>query len=264
MKVVVTIAGSDSSGGAGIQADLKTFEAFGVFGASVVTVLTAQNTKGVSCIYPVDPIFIKAQLKAVFDDFEVAAVKIGMLFSNDIINVVKEFIKDLTIPIVFDPVFISKAGSELLNNNAVQNLKSLLPYATVTTPNIFEAKKMFGYEFANSYGLGEVTSSPCAVLIKNHIAQINNHERSVDTLYKAKEKSVFDTPLRQTQSTHGTGCSFSSAIAANLALGKTLEESIQIAKKFIYLAIKNAPEIGQGKGPIAHKIGGEICHIEKS
>ena len=203
-------------------------------------------------------------MEAVFDDFDVAAVKIGMLFSNEIINAVKEFIKDLNIPIIFDPVFISKAGSKLLNDNAIDNLKSMLPYCTVVTPNLFEAKEMFGYEFASSESLKSVISAPCSVLIKNHISEINEHKRSVDTLYIGREKFVFDTPYRETNNTHGTGCSCSSAIAANLALGKSLEESIQISKKFIYLAIKNAPGIGNGKGPIAHKTGGEICHIKES
>ncbi len=115
MKVVLSIAGSDSSGGAGIQADIKTFEAFGVFGATVVTVLTAQNTKGVTAISEVEPCFVNEQLQAVKDDFDIAAIKIGMLYSNEIIDVVREFIKDLNIPIVFDPVFISKAGIAIQN-----------------------------------------------------------------------------------------------------------------------------------------------------
>ncbi len=264
MKVVLTIAGSDSSGGAGIQADLKTFEAFGVFGTSVLTVLTAQNTKGVTDISEVNPEFIKAQLEAIFDDFEVAAIKIGMLFSNEIIDLVREFIKDLSIPIVFDPVFISKAGSKLLSDDAVQNMKSLFPYVTLITPNQFEAKELFGYEFASTDNLEEIINLKSAVVIKNHKQEINFHYRSVDTLHIGRDKFIFDTPYLESSNTHGTGCSFSSAIAANLALGKTLQESIQIAKKFIYLAIKNGPDLGSGKGPIAHKIGGEICNMERN
>ncbi len=260
-KIVLTIAGSDSSGGAGIQADLKTFEAFGVFGCSVMTVLTAQNTKGVTDIYEVSPEFVKSQLEAVFDDFEVSTVKIGMLYSNEIINVVKEFIKNLDIPIVFDPVSISKAGSKLLADDALENMKSLFPYVTVITPNLFEAKELFGYEFANSDSLEEIFKLPCSVVIKNHIQEINNHKRSIDILYMGREKFTLDTSYIHSNNTHGTGCSFSSAIAANLALGKTLQDSIQTAKIFIYFAIKDAPNIGNGKGPIAHKIGGEICHI---
>lgn len=264
MKVVLTIAGSDSSGGAGLQADLKTFEAYGVFGASVVSVLTAQNTKGVSDIFAVSSEFIKAQLDAVFDDYEVSAIKIGMLYSNEIINVVREYIKDLTIPIVFDPVSISKAGSKLLKDDAIVNLKSLFPFVTIITPNLHEAHELLGYKFAHTASLYEIFNLPCAVVIKNHVQEINNHRRSIDTLYIGRKKFVFDTPYLDTNSTHGTGCSFSSAITANLALGKTLQESLKEAKKFIYLAIKNAPDIGHGKGVISHKIGGEICHIKEN
>lgn len=263
MKVVLSIAGSDSSGGAGIQADLKTFEAFGVFGTTVVTVLTAQNTKGVTDILTVPKDFVKEQLKTVFEDFDVSAIKIGMLFSNDIIDTVREFIKDLDIPIVFDPVFISKSQSKLLSDDSIKNLKTLFPYVDIITPNIYEANQLFSYEFANSDSLEEIFKLPCKTLIKNHKHEINNHYRSVDTLYIKREKRIFDTPYLDTNNTHGTGCSFSSAITANLALGKSLEESISIAKKFIYLAIKNAPTIGHGKGPISHKIGGEICHIKE-
>jgi len=257
--VVLTIAGSDSSGGAGIQADLKTFEAFGVFGTSALTVLTAQNTQGVTDVSPVSPEFLKAQLDAVKDDFEISAIKIGMLFSNEIIDTVREFIKDLNIPIVFDPVFISKAGSKLLNDDAILNMKSILPYATLTTPNLFEAKEMFGYELGKHDILEEMLDSVCPVVVKNHIVEIDESKRSVDSLIMNKERFNFSTPYEETNNTHGTGCSFSSAIAANLALGKSLKESVEISKKFIYHSIMNAPDIGHGKGPIAHKKGAELC-----
>jgi len=264
MKVVLSIAGSDSSGGAGIQADLKTFEAFGVFGTTAITVLTAQNTKGVTQISEVPIDFFKAQLRAIFDDFEVSAIKIGMLYSNEIIDAVRETIKDLNIPIVLDPVCVSKAGSKLLNENALLNMKSLIPYVTLITPNQYEASELFGYEFANTDSLQEIIKLQTPIVIKNHIQEINTHQRSIDTLFIGRDKFVFSTPYLETKNSHGTGCSYSSAIAANLALGKSLQESIEIAKKFIYLAIKNAPDIGHGKGPIAHKIGGEICNMERS
>jgi hydroxymethylpyrimidine/phosphomethylpyrimidine kinase len=264
MKVVLSIAGSDSSSGAGIQADLKTFEAFGVFGTTAITVLTAQNTQGVTQISEITPEFLKAQLNAIFDDFEVSGIKIGMLYSNNIIDVVREFIKDLNIPIVFDPVCVSKAGSPLLSEDALCNLKSLFPYVTLITPNQYEAKKLFGYEFANSDSLQEIINLQIPIVIKNHIHEINTHQRSIDTLFIGRDKFVFSTPYLETKNSHGTGCSYSSAIVANLALGKSLQESIEIAKKFIYLAIKNGPDIGHGKGPIAHKIGGEICQMEKN
>ena len=259
MKVVLSIAGGDSSGGAGIQADLKTFEAFGVFGTTAITVLTAQNTQGVTDIYTVDPQFISSQIKAVFDDFEVAAVKIGMLFSNEIIDVVRECVKDLDIPVVFDPVFISKARSKLLNDDAIENLKSLIPYSTVVTPNLFEAKEMFGYEMSSSESVQNILSQDASILIKNHVLKNPNGEKSLDLLFKDGKKYVFDTTHIHTESTHGTGCSYSSAIAANLALGVELERAVEISKEFVYQAIKNAPDIGGGKGPVNHKEGGRVC-----
>jgi len=263
MKVVLSIAGSDSGGGAGIQADLKTFEAFGLFGTTVLSVLTAQNTQGVSEIYEISPSFVEAQIRSVFEDFEVSAIKIGMLYSNEIIDVVKKMIKNLNIPIVIDPVFISKSQDMLLNKEAISNLKSLFEYATVVTPNRFEAHELFGYKFGDSDSLKEIIHTSYPILIKNEILEMNNHLRSVDMLYRKRDKRNFSTPYRETKNTHGTGCSFSSAICANLALGKSLDDSIEIAKKFIYLAIKNAPNIGKGKvSPINHKVGGEICQLQ--
>lgn len=263
MKVVLSIGGSDSSGGAGIQADLKSFEAFGVFGTTAITVLTAQNTQGVSEIYEVSPSFVKAQIETILQDFEVSAIKIGMLYSNEIIDVIHEVLRtvDRNIPIVIDPVFVSKAGSKLLSDDAIANLKALFTYATVVTPNHFEATQLFGYKFCDTDSLAEIFKTPYKVLIKNDTLEMNDHFRSIDTLYNGREKLVFSTPSLESSSTHGTGCSFAAAITANLALGKSLGESIQISKKFIYLGIKNAPQIGKGKGPIAHKTGGEICHL---
>lgn len=263
MKVVLTIAGSDSSGGAGIQADLKTFEAFGVFGCTVLTVLTAQNTQGVTEIQKVPASFVRAQIEAVLNDFDVCAIKIGMLYNNAIINEVREAIKHLTVPIVFDPVFVSKAGSKLLKEDAIENLKSLFPYVTLITPNLHEAKVLFGYEANEDFTLKSLAHLPCSVVIKNHKVFVNNHFRSVDILWEDSQTKRFDTPYLEINSFHGTGCSYSSAIVANLALQKSLEESIVMAKKFVYLAIKNAPSIGKGSGPIAHKTAGEICLIEK-
>lgn len=248
MKVVLSIAGSDCSGGAGIQADLKTFEAFSVFGCSVITVLTAQNTTGVKSISEVSAQFVREQLEMVFEDFDVSAIKIGMLFSNEIIDTVRELIKDLDIPIVLDPVFISKAGSMLLSADAVTNMKTLFDYVTIITPNQFEAKALFDYD-SNNNSIDKIKELKCATIIKNSIEE----DKSIDILYSNKEIKKFETPLLISRNTHGTGCSFSSAIAANLALGKDLTQAINISNKFIYKAIKNAPNLGKGKGPIAHK-----------
>lgn len=257
MKVVLSIAGSDSSGGAGIQADLKTFEAFGVFGASAITVLTAQNTQGVTDIHALPASFVKAQIQAVLDDFDVSAIKIGMLYSQDIIESVKELIATLDIPIVFDPVFISKAGSSLMQKEAVDAMKGLFKYATVITPNIFEAHELFAYEKGTADSLEAIEAQETPVLVKNLVLETPEGKVSVDQLFGDGKKRVFQSEYVLTKNLHGTGCSYSSAIAANLGLGKTLEESIDIAKKFITQALIHAPAIGHGPGPINHKQGGE-------
>ena len=257
MKVVLTIAGSDSSGGAGIQADLKTFEAFGVFGSSALTVLTAQNTAGVRSIEEVSVVFIKEQIQAVLDDFDVAAIKVGMLFSKEIIEAVGEIISTVKIPVVLDPVFISKVGSPLLQEDAVEAMKKLFTYATLITPNMHEAEQLFGYKYDDVSSIDRLSSVPCPVLVKHQVVE----NRSVDKLFYAGEEKFFDSPILETTNLHGTGCSYSSAITANLALGKTLQESIAISKEFIYQAILNAPNIGNGAGPINHKIGGS--NVEK-
>ena len=255
MKVVLTIAGSDSIGGAGIQADLKTFEAFGVFGASAITVLTAQNTLGVKEIFEVSPEFVKAQIAAVLEDFEIAAIKIGMLYSTQIIHAIKESIKDLSIPIVLDPVFVSKVGSPLLQSEAVEAMKELFEHVTLITPNMYEAKELFGYEYGDSASLESLMACSAPVLIKNHKLEMPDGKKSIDLLYANGRKRVFISEALESRNLHGTGCSFSSAIAANLALGKSLEESIEVSKKFIYDAIKCAPNLGHGAGVINHKVG---------
>ncbi len=256
MRVVLSIAGSDSSGGAGIQADLKTFEAFGLFGTTALTVLTAQNTAGVTDIYEVSPAFVKEQIVAVLQDFDVAAIKIGMLYSKEIIEAVKETIKDLEIPIVLDPVFISKAGSPLLKEDAVEAMKTLFPLATVLTPNKYEAQSLFGYTFGQAETEKELLNAATAVVVKNHTTEKDGTKLSLDQLFCNGEKTAFTTPYLETSNLHGTGCSFSSAIAANIALGHELKEAIQRAKSFINAALETAPKIGKGPGPINHKMAG--------
>jgi len=258
MKVVLSIAGSDSSGGAGIQADLKTFEAFGVFGTTAITVLTAQNTMGVSSISEVEASFVKEQIEAVLKDFEVSAIKIGMLYSKEIIEVIKKIIKPLNIPIVLDPVFISKANSKLLQPDAIEAMKELFEHVLVITPNTYEAEVLFNYKFGDTLSLEKIFCQTCKVLIKNHVLEKSDEKLSIDQLFFGHEKRVFQTPFVNSTSVHGTGCSYSSAIAANLALGKSLEEAIYISKKFIHDAIVAAPKIGHDRGPINHKAAGEM------
>lgn len=252
MKVVLSIAGSDSSGGAGIQADLKTFEAFGVFGTSAITVLTAQNTTGVQALLPLDVDFIEQQIQSVLSDFDVAAIKIGMLYDTDIIEMVHRIIEPLNIPIVLDPVCISKAGSPLLKDDAIDALRELSRVVTLSTPNLHEAYRLFGYKPDDRNSLAQLVQHPTPVLIKHHVKD----NTTSDLLYFGDQKQIFSAPMIDSTSQHGTGCSYSSAIAANLALGFSLEASIEKAKRFITNAIVQAPHIGHGPGPINHKAGG--------
>lgn len=251
MKVVLSIAGSDSSGGAGIQADLKTFEAFGVFGASAITVLTAQNTTGVQALFPLSVDFIEQQIQSVLSDFDVAAIKIGMLYDTDIIEMVHRIIEPLNIPIVLDPVCISKAGSPLLKDDAIDALRELSRFVTLSTPNLHEAYRLFGYKPDDRNSLEQLIKHPTPVLIKHHVKD----NITSDILF-GKQQQTFSAPMIDSTSQHGTGCSYSSAIAANLALGFSLEASIEKAKRFITNAIVQAPQIGHGPGPINHKAGG--------
>jgi len=252
MKVVLTIAGSDSSGGAGIQADLKTFEAFGVFGTSAITVLTAQNTTGVQSIFPVPVDFIARQIESVLNDFDVAAIKIGMLYDADIIHMITDLITPLDIPIVLDPVCVSKAGASLLRDDAIEALYNLSRIVTLTTPNLHEAYQLFGYKSGDTDSLKTLLAHPAPVLIKHHVME----KITADLLYFIHQKRVFISEIIDSTSQHGTGCSYSSAIAANLALGYSLEESIERSKRFITEAIRTAPSLGHGRGPINHKAGG--------
>lgn len=243
MKVLLSIAGSDSGGGAGIQADIKTAEAFGVYSTTAITALTAQNTVGVKSIVELSANFVSDQLEAILEDFDIDVVKIGMLYSTQIIETVREILGDLSVPIVLDPVFISKREDTLLKDDAIESIRSLFPYVTLITPNRHEAKKLFGETLD--------INAPCPVLVKN--SQTN--PKSVDTLYYANNsKKEFISEMIESNNVHGTGCSFSTAIAANLALGHDLETSIQIAKNYIVEAIKNAPQLGRGTGPVMHKM----------
>ncbi len=261
MKVVMSIAGSDSSGGAGIQADLKTFEAFNVFGTTAITALTAQNTTGVEQIVGMDAAFVKKQIEMVLNDFDVAAIKIGMLFNKEIINAVCEMIQDLSIPSVLDPVSISKAGSPLLEDDALSAMQSLFDHVTLITPNHYEAYEFFRYKQEDTRSHAMIQSLNTPVLIKHHVVESPEGRFSVDQLYSHHQKRLFQSPLIETSNLHGTGCSFSSAITANLALGHSLEKSISIAKKFITHGLREAPGIGNGPGPIHHKKGGEYAAI---
>ena len=253
MKVVLTIARSDSSGSAGIQADLKTIESFGVFGTSAITVITTQNTTGVQVLSPLSVDLIEQQIQSVLSNFDVAAIKIGMLYDKDIIKMVHRVIEPLNIPIVLNPVCISKAGSPLLKDDAIDALRDLSRIVTLTTPNLHEAYRLFGYKQDDAHSIVPFIEHPTPILIKHHVTA----NAATDLLYYGHHIQIFTAPLIDSISLHGTGHSYSSAITANLALGLSLETSIEKAKKFITHIMSQAPHISHGSKPIKYKAGGD-------
>jgi len=255
LKKVLTIAGSDSGGCAGIQADLKTFCAHGVFGASAITAITAQNTQGVCAIEDISPDIIKSQIDAVLEDIGSDAVKIGMLSRIQTIESVSFSIrKHSPANVVLDPVMVSTSGHDLLSTDAKESLvKLLFPMAHLITPNIPEAECLTGIHIKDMAGMEEAArhifeSCGCSVLVKGG----HSVSDAIDVLYDGKSFSRFASRRIDTKNTHGTGCTLSSAIAANLALGHTLEESVKRAKEYITLAIEQSLDIGKGCGPVNH------------
>ncbi len=257
--IAVTIAGSDSGGGAGIQADLKTFSALGVFGASVVTALTAQNTLGVSGIHPVPAAFVAAQIDAVFSDLSVDAVKIGMLADPAVIAAVADGLaRHGQSKVVLDPVMIAASGDPLLPDGAVASLRDvLLPKAMLLTPNLPEAARLLGEPVARSrvdmerQGRALLALGPRNVLVKGGHGE---EAESADVLVGEGETLWLTAPRHPTRNTHGTGCTLSSAIAAGLARGFALPEAVRAAKDYLTLAIVAADDlaIGAGHGPVHH------------
>lgn len=264
MKLALTIAGSDSGGGAGIQADLKTFSAHGVYGMSVITSITAQNTTGVLGIEDVSPEMVALQMKAVFEDLYPDAVKIGMVSNEGIIKAIAEGLKNYRHDkVVLDPVMISKSGSHLLKPEAMEALKrELIPLSFVVTPNLMEAGALSDMEIENKEDMKEAArrildlGARTVVVKGGHLTG-----DALDVFYDGKEFYEITSERIDTENTHGTGCTFSSAIAANLALGYDLLESIKRAKYYITGAIKNSLDIGHGVGPTNHfwnfRIGGD-------
>ena len=255
MKTALSIAGSDCSGGAGIQADLKTMTMNGVYAMSVITALTAQNTTGVRAIQESTPDFLKQQLDAVFEDIYPDAVKIGMVASSELIHVIAErlvFYKAKNV--VVDPVMVASAGSSLMKQSAVQTLiEELLPLSTLITPNIPEAQMLSGITIESKEDMVTVAkqigeSFHCAVLLKGGHS-INDAN---DLLYVNGELTWFEGKRIENPNTHGTGCTLSSAIASNLAKGFTLVESVQRAKNYISDALNAMLDLGKGSGPMNH------------
>ena len=257
--IVLTIAGSDSGGGAGIQADLKTFSALSVYGASVITALTAQNTREVRSVHHVPPAFVREQLEAVFEDLDVAAIKIGMLGDGAMVECVATCLERWTVPaIILDPVMVAKSGDPLLESSAVQALvERLLPLAHLVTPNLPEARVLTGGEVLSDLdGMRRaserlVERGARAVLIKGgHL----EGDRLFDLYREGEEECVFEGTRFETDNTHGTGCTLSSAIAAFRARGVALREAVQEARTYLRGAISRADDlaVGSGHGPVHH------------
>jgi len=259
IPIALTIAGSDSSGGAGIQADLKTFAALGVYGACVITALTAQNTRGVSGIHPVPDAFVTAQLEAVFGDLDVKAVKIGMVMGLATIEAIAAALARWpSAPVVLDPVMVATSGDRLLAADAVAGLRTkLIPRATLITPNLPEAAALRDEPVASgeaaiaSQGRRLLAMGCPAVLIKGGHGQ---GSESIDYLFTGSGVLALPAPRIVTDNTHGTGCSLSSAIAAGLARGEALETAVRDAKAWVNAAIAAADrlDVGHGRGPIHH------------
>ena len=255
MRCILTIAGSDSGGGAGIQADLKTFAAFGLFGTSAITAVTAQNTLGVTAIHELPAAVVAAQIDAVATDLRPQAVKVGMLAGAAIVDVVAAALRRHQLQnIVIDPVMVAKSGDRLLRPEAVAALiRLLLPLATVLTPNLPEAEVLLGRP-VRSLADQEAAARDIAALGPQAVVVKGGHsaDEPVDVLFAGGETRRYAAARIATRSTHGTGCTFSSAIAANLALGLPLPEAVGAAKRYLTGAIMNAPGLGSGHGPVNH------------
>ena len=255
--VALTIAGSDSGGGAGIQADLKSMEANGVFGTSALAAVTAQNTEEVAQAHDLPPSLVAAQIDAVAEDMDVQAAKTGMLSAPEIIETVADRVAahDL-FPFVVDPVMISKTGFQLLQDAAIDTLiDELLPLATVVTPNVHEAEHLTGVtiettEDLEAAGKALLEHGPDAVLVKG--GHLSGTGEAVDVLVDGDASRRFAAPRIDTTHTHGTGCTYASAIAAHLAKGRALESAVERAKRYVTGAIRHALPLGHGRGPTNH------------
>ena len=259
MKRAMTIAGSDSGGGAGIQADLKTFAAHGVFGTCAVTALTAQNSLGVQGVFDVPADFVALQIDSIASDIGADAVKVGMLSNSAIIAVVAAKIAERSLgPIVLDPVMVAKGGDRLLREDAEEALiRALLPLAAVVTPNLPEAEVLCGFAIG---GIGDMRAAarairalgPGAVVVKG--GHLVDRKDSVDILFDGEDFVEYSGPRFDSRNTHGTGCTFSSAIAASLALGLPLREAVRSAKDYVGRVIAASVDlgIGHGFGPMDH------------
>ena len=255
VRKVMTIAGSDSGGGAGIQADLKTFAALGVYGTSVVTAVTAQNTLGVTAVYEIPTSVIAAQIEAVITDIGADAVKTGMLASNAIIECVASQLQRHAVPwLVVDPVMVAKSGDALLWEDAIEALRTLLlPLASVVTPNIPEAETLTESKITCDSDVRLAAKKIVAMGAKSVVVKGGHREGpATDLFFDGTDFHEFSAPRIDTANTHGTGCTFASAIAAGLARDMSLMDAVDLAKDYVTEAIRRSFSIGRGYGPLHH------------
>lgn len=258
MKQVLTIAGSDSGGGAGIQADLKTMATFGTYGASVITAVTAQNTLGVQGVKVLSKNVVARQIDSVLTDLNFSAAKTGMIANKEIIAVIVKKIKEYDLDnLVVDPVMVATSGDVLLEEAAINTLREdLIPLAKIITPNLEEAKVLAGYDRQEEISLEKLAQELYylgseAVLVKGGHSE---KEQAVDLFYDGTETKEIIAPKIDTNDTHGTGCTLSSAIASNLALGYELLTAVKRSKEFITKAIKEGVKVGAGNNPVNHLV----------
>lgn len=257
--IALTIAGSDSGGGAGIQADLKTFSALGVFGCSAIASLTAQNTRGVQGVLPIPPAFVQQQIRSVMSDINVGAIKSGMLATAEIIAAVAESLIDYPqIPFVLDPVMVATSGDRLLAEDAIQTLiEKLLPSATLITPNLHEAAVLLSAPAAQNLAEMQLQGEKILALGARAVLMKGGHtegEEATDLLITAAGVEAFSALRLTTKNTHGTGCTLASAIAAGLAKQLSLSDAVKQAKDYLHQALVHSEtlHIGQGSGPVHH------------
>ena len=255
VPTAMTIAGSDSGGGAGIQADLKTFAALGVYGTSTLTAITAQNTTGVTAVHEIPTEIISAQINAVLTDIGADAVKTGMLASSSIIQCVASELQRRPVPwLVVDPVMVAKSGDPLLWGDAIEALKTLLvPLASVITPNIPEAEALTGVKIDSDSPAREAAQKLVSMGAKSVVVKGGHREGpATDLFFDGSSFQEFTSPRIETVNTHGTGCTFASAIAAGLARGMSLLDAVALAKDYVTEAIRTSFPVGQGHGPLNH------------
>ncbi len=252
---VLIIAGSDSGGGAGIQADIKTCAAFGAYAATAITAVTAQNTLGVQQVQAMSPELVRAQIRSVLDDIGADVIKIGMLANKAIIEAVADEIEDEDAFVVLDPVMVATSGDKLLEDDAVEAMKTrLIPVCDLITPNIPEAQILTGLSIDDVDDFGKagealIEMGAYAALIKGGHMKGN---MVIDVLVSEDENALMSAPRIKSKHTHGTGCTLASAIAAAMALGAPMDEAVNTAREYVFEAIRSAPGLGQGKGPLNH------------